>query len=441
MKYLSKLLVIIVVYMSIATQEVQASSCMPLTQKEYFENDFIFLGRYLRLSFSVENLVAFMTGNKENQIKNFEILEPIKGGLNKGGIISMRGSFGWPDKDEKVFFARSHDTLGILINYCAQAMYHPGNPLGGPDRKLFTSYVKEVEDFNSRIKNSPNDIALRIEKAVMLEGYEDYKSTIPVYEEVLDRLFKDDWRNWENDRLVKLRPELTSDIFNSGVMALGGLANAYQEAGNYKKSYKYAGIVNEVSKNDRTIRVYQLSAIQLGKEGELDKQKLLMSSATIFKRKGIDFSGLDVALSDFRGSKIYSVNFTSANLYKADFRNAEISGVNFESANLEEVDFSHDRLRYDASSNIEANFSHSNLKNAKLINLNLEKDSSFDGADLSGAKLNGSLIRTLRGAKLGGADLTGADLRNADIQDINLKNVIYDATTKWPEGFVPRQHE
>jgi uncharacterized protein YjbI with pentapeptide repeats len=66
------------------------------------------------------------------------------------------------------------------------------------------------------------------------------------------------------------------------------------------------------------------------------------------------------------------------------------------------------------------------LRRASLAQRNLRK-ADLRGADLSGADL--------RAADLAGADLTGAKLGGA-----KLEGARYDAHTRWPSGFDPRQH-
>lgn len=81
------------------------------------------------------------------------------------------------------------------------------------------------------------------------------------------------------------------------------------------------------------------------------------------------------------------------------------------------------------------------LNNADLQNADLSR-SDLRGADLSSACL---CRTTLTGANLAGANLRLANLCGADLSTANLTSVIlqftmYDATTRWPSGFLPFQH-
>ncbi|MFC0434281.1 pentapeptide repeat-containing protein [Kutzneria buriramensis] len=89
------------------------------------------------------------------------------------------------------------------------------------------------------------------------------------------------------------------------------------------------------------------------------------------------------------------------------------------------------------------------------------------GVDLAGARLTGARLptarlanaflagtdlsdTTLRGAVLRGADLSDADLRRADLSAADLREAtlagarlsaaVADASTRWPDGFVPAEH-
>jgi uncharacterized protein YjbI with pentapeptide repeats len=70
------------------------------------------------------------------------------------------------------------------------------------------------------------------------------------------------------------------------------------------------------------------------------------------------------------------------------------------------------------------------LRGVKLVKANLT------GADLRNADLTSAVVpgANLQSAKLQGATLTGADLKGAD-----LKGALYDAQTRWPDGFNPQE--
>jgi hypothetical protein len=118
-----------------------------------------------------------------------------------------------------------------------------------------------------------------------------------------------------------------------------------------------------------------------------------------------------------------------ARLVRRNLRQAELQGASLISADLEGARLSHADLRGVA------------LMNANLANADLERASLWGAscleANLSGANLRGA---DLRGVDLMGADLFGTDLREAMLPGIGLTFARYDAHTRWPKEFKPRQH-
>lgn len=96
------------------------------------------------------------------------------------------------------------------------------------------------------------------------------------------------------------------------------------------------------------------------------------------------------------------------------------------------------------------NFQYANLQDAYLEGADLQRTVFFganlQNARLMGTRLNGALIQY---AQLQGAVLLGADLRNAYLMGTNVEGAnlagshfegaIYNSTTRWPEGFDPKQ--
>lgn len=445
MRYTKIIVVILLVYFTVFNQSAFARTCFQLTQQQYLSNDVIFKGRYKKPVFSWSDFVAnFSRKHKSFKSHRIEVLAAYKGDIEKGDIVTVKGSVNqYHTSINRMYFAQDRPLRGLTLSYCAQAMYGSGSTgiHGNPiviSESTFQSYAKEILDFNHKISQKPNNINLRLKKAQALENYKDFKSATLVYEDILDLLFDtENWRDWNEEDLYSLKIK-NKDLLNNAVSALSGLALSYQEAD--EKAYKYGLIVNKVSPNTKSIRSYQIAAIKLGKERELDGQRLLLSNTTIFRRKSlgpIDFSGMDIDNSTFENSKLHNVDFTGANLKSANFKNAEIDGIIFEKTNLEKADFSQDKLKHGPSGNWSANFKRANLKDASLININLDKDTSFEGANLKGVDLTGSQIKSLRGARLEGAnlknmsgwgcdysnvDMTGQDLSKSSFQGCSFRN-------------------
>jgi uncharacterized protein YjbI with pentapeptide repeats len=129
-------------------------------------------------------------------------------------------------------------------------------------------------------------------------------------------------------------------------------------------------------------------------------------------RKGLDLSGLDLAVRDFSGANLYEANIKGATLTYANLEGANLSGANLSGAVLFKANFERANLTG-------ANFEGAQLHFACLTNANLS-GASFEGANLHKAKLEG-------------ANLTGALLYGT-----KMEGVKWDAATKWPAGFDTR---
>jgi uncharacterized protein YjbI with pentapeptide repeats len=162
--------------------------------------------------------------------------------------------------------------------------------------------------------------------------------------------------------------------------------------------------------------------------------------------------------ADLSGANLQSTDLTNATMQGAILRGADLQGANLTTADLSEAD-----LRG-------ANLKQAKLQDAKFVKANLEGDDVYlangvrrdeetihkqqralenAGADIAVlAQHNGYITfkeANLRGAKLHGS-LDGADFRRADLRGANFADItdpgkakwrgaIYDATTRWPDGF------
>jgi Pentapeptide repeats (8 copies) len=112
------------------------------------------------------------------------------------------------------------------------------------------------------------------------------------------------------------------------------------------------------------------------------------------------------------------VDLRRVNLLNVDLRRTILSGANLAGASLLGVDL------------WRAHLERANLARADIIG------GSLKGAQLFDANLERTLFRdTILRAYFDGADLSGADLRRADLGGARLRNVVADASTRWPEGF------
>lgn len=119
---------------------------------------------------------------------------------------------------------------------------------------------------------------------------------------------------------------------------------------------------------------------------------------------GIDFTGQSVLT--FQGA---GANFTNATLTRGSFIEADLCGADFTGAEM---------TKFCARN--------ADLTGAKLPGVVLK------GGRLVGAKF---VDADLSGADLTGADLCGTDFTGANLTGTVLAELVFDQTTKWPDGF------
>jgi len=145
--------------------------------------------------------------------------------------------------------------------------------------------------------------------------------------------------------------------------------------------------------------------------------------------------------------------FSTENLVKKSFENADLEGAkfiqvrapgsNFRGANLEDADFIMVALA-------DADFRGAKFDTSTGFFQCTMQDSNFEGVDLNGAdfrkvNLRGANLKSTKGwgdvsdCSFSKADLSGADLSEAkgDMDTVQFSGAIYDAETKFPEGFDP----
>jgi hypothetical protein len=133
---------------------------------------------------------------------------------------------------------------------------------------------------------------------------------------------------------------------------------------------------------------------------------------------GVDLSGAALAGADFGGLDLRGACFAGATLTEAWLLEANLEGADFAGATLREAWAAGAKFRA-------ANFGSATLWRANFRDCDC-RGASFLAADLSGA----TLIR---------ADLCGADLSTANLRDVTVEGARYDAATRWPPSFRPRE--
>jgi uncharacterized protein YjbI with pentapeptide repeats len=182
-------------------------------------------------------------------------------------------------------------------------------------------------------------------------------------------------------------------------------------------------------------------------EGESQPSPLptdVQAALSVLGRRKVSHDGpeagdLDLARTDLRRAQLADANLQGANLRDANLQRAWLARAKLQGANLSDVNLLAAHL-------IGANLEHAllvgadlelatligaNLKRAGLFRANLQR-AGLTRANLEGADLDGA---NLEGATLGQANLHGAGLIGANLQD-----ALYNAATRWPEGFKPEDH-
>lgn len=124
-----------------------------------------------------------------------------------------------------------------------------------------------------------------------------------------------------------------------------------------------------------------------------------------------DFSGAQLAGAQLDGIHLEAADLTAANLFGAHLNGAWLTGAKLANADVTAAD----------------------LRAAHLDGISAAA-ANLTGATLTGADLTGA---DLTRAELAGAELCSANLTQAILDSADLAVVSYDASTIWPDGFLP----
>jgi len=168
-----------------------------------------------------------------------------------------------------------------------------------------------------------------------------------------------------------------------------------------------------------------------------------------------DFSGATLGQTYFDGSSLIEGTFVNSTLVKASFDGADLTGAKIHFSTATDAHFSRANLtNADVSF---TSFANADFRGAELAGSHIYQADMVD-IDLREANLTGAQLRAdLTGADFSGADLRGADLTGSVLQATTWKSVVdgqvfstsgevstevtlivcADASTLWPEGFIP----
>ncbi len=149
-------------------------------------------------------------------------------------------------------------------------------------------------------------------------------------------------------------------------------------------------------------------------------------------RETIDLSGANLTGAGLVGANLSGANLSGATLSKVNLSGASLDGANLAGANLDRVDFTKASL-------IKASFadgvlSRSSFSMAKMSGVDLSgakvTSTDFCGAAMVNAKFDGD-------TRLAQVDFSSADLSRAAMHSFQNTDCIYDAKTRFPDGFNP----
>jgi uncharacterized protein YjbI with pentapeptide repeats len=154
---------------------------------------------------------------------------------------------------------------------------------------------------------------------------------------------------------------------------------------------------------------------------------------------GADLTGAVLTGAVLRGAVLTGANLTRAVLTDSDLRGADLTGAILTRAYLKGVKYDDSTVWPDSVRDVlrvwqgDADLTGADLTDANLYRANLT-EANLTEADLTGAILAGA---NLTRAVLTRAVLTGAILTFAKLTGAYLKDVKYDDSTVWPDGFTP----
>jgi hypothetical protein len=133
-----------------------------------------------------------------------------------------------------------------------------------------------------------------------------------------------------------------------------------------------------------------------------------------------------VTLLQYAGP-LAQIDWGAVNLTGANLRGTDLTGSYMEGSHLNAADLAGANLYWvtlNGADLRDANLQGACLRGARLRGVN------FRGADLSGADLTPNNLAVA-------TDLTGADLTGARLNGTKLGGILWDASTIFPEGFIP----
>ena len=175
-----------------------------------------------------------------------------------------------------------------------------------------------------------------------------------------------------------------------------------------------------------TATVFLLDLISRRRTQILAKQRMIRQMGSRSNHVALDAARVVIERGWHRDGSLNGVEFERADLRGLTMARAKLGAASFMYAQLRDAELMFADLK-------DSRLGSSDLRNANLSFSDLE-NAVLGLADLENASLGRC---SLRSAHLEGANLRDAFLEHAELDGVHLEQAIYNAKTRWPEGYAP----
>ncbi len=189
--------------------------------------------------------------------------------------------------------------------------------------------------------------------------------------------------------------------------SVGDIEQTVQEIANLSRSLERKVLINFSGSNLAKSDFAGVTA----HEGKFDASAL----------RGSDFSGADLTGSSFKNSDVREANFDRSNLTDCTLSTNDLSGASFNKTILV-------RTEFNSSGLAGAKFSNAKLVNAKLVKTDLREtifeNCVFDGVDFKQCDLRGQCLdgQTFVGVRFDGGALNEVTFRGATLKNVAFRS-------------------
>lgn len=354
-----------------------------------------------------------------------KVVERYKGKSTIPKTMSFYGGYNHPDRRNfvknrsYVFFLHNKDLSERVIQAC-----HPVRPILA-NNEASTTIVTQLRDYVQRMRAQEGWLLYQ-EKLLMNR----YESDLRAVQEILQ------FTVGHERRAEKLRPYQNAVKCDGIYDATANTPYFLKEFPNLSENGLYLSDRHELSE-------YATSFYKLGRYKDALRPLCLTQDLSAV-------NALHFAIATFRTHPDEPSIFE-----KISTKNISLSNEDLDGAALGAVDLTNADM--DTVSMVGADFSESTFTKAQLKNIDADK-ANFEKADFRGAVVSGNLreanfaqanlrFSDFSKADIADANFKGADIRGVDfgadpdnIKDVNFEQAVFDETTLWPVGIIPKMH-